>query len=646
MLLSFALLLAGCEEEHVPPDVVLVVVDTLRADRLGTYGYARPTSPAIDALAKDSLVFDRAYANAPWTLPSFASMLTGLLPHDHKVGRDPVRVTSYGRLEGDLETLAELAKSKGYRTAAFVNNSYLAREFGFQQGFDVYDWVGASNDVYRSDGDTVEQALAWLTTGDAESPRAPAFLLLHFMEPHLDYGVNEKLRGTFAPTTNPPVPVPFGPESIWAPWMTGAVTPPPEVQTFVKALYDEDLLDADQGVGALLDRIGDRPNTIVALTSDHGEEHWDHGGFEHGHTLHSELLRVPLIVHGPDIEPQRVATPVSHVDLFQGLVHRIGITSVPGTSGDDLFAIAAAAPPDRPIVSENIAYGPPQIALTTKDARVLYFPIPRPGRAEVWRIAPDGSDLVPFQDAEAKKLGPPLLQTLEAIRGGLDLPRIRGTRIDSRDVFEQLKALGYVDDDVHTLPSGASEGLLDPSKANARAPATFEVELATTEGTIVVRVVRAWAPLAADRFYNLARIGFLDGLGFYRVVKGFVAQTGISPNPTVSARWLTQRLPDEPRKRSNTRGTIVFAAGGPNTRSTEFFFNLADNPKLDGQGFVPFGEVVSGKDVLDRLSSRYGEAAGPMGGTGPDPAILFEEGNRYLQNIFPGLSFIVSAKIR
>ena len=111
-----------------------------------------------------------------------------------------------------------------------------AREFGFQQGFDVYDWVGAADDTYRSDRDTVDQALAWLTTGDASSPTAPAFVLIHFMEPHLDYGVNPKLRGTFAPTTNPPVPVPFGPEDIWGPWMSGAVTPPPEVQTYVKAL--------------------------------------------------------------------------------------------------------------------------------------------------------------------------------------------------------------------------------------------------------------------------------------------------------------------------------------------------------------------------------------------------------------------------
>jgi peptidyl-prolyl cis-trans isomerase A (cyclophilin A) len=646
MLLSLALLLAGCEEEHTPPDVILVVIDTLRADRLGTYGYTRPTSPRIDALAKESLVFDRAYANAPWTLPSFASILTGLLPHDHKVGRDPVRVSTYGRVENDLETLAELAKTKGYRTAAYVNNSYLAREFGFQQGFDVYDWVGASDEVYRSDRDTVDKALAWLTTGDATTPRAPAFVLIHFMEPHMDYGVNEKLRGTFAPTTNPPVPVPFGPQDVWGPWMTGAVTPPPEVQTYVKALYDEDVLDADQGVGALLDRIGNRPNTIIAVTADHGEEQWDHGGFEHGHSLHSELLHVPLIVHGPGIEPKRVATPVSHVDLFQGLVHRIGITSVPGTSGDDLFAVADAAPPDRPIVSENIAYGPPAMALTTKDARVVYFPLPRPGRAEVWRIAADGSDLVPYEEAEAKKLGPSLLKTLEAIRGSLDLPRIRGTRIDSHDVFEQLRALGYVDDDVHTVPSGVAEGLLDPSKANARAPATYEVELTTTEGPIVVRVVRAWAPLAADRFYNLTRIGFLDGLGFYRVVKGFVAQTGISANPAVSAKWLSQRMPDEPRKHSNTRGTIVFASGGPGTRATEFFFNLADNAKLDAQGSTPFGEVVSGLDVLDRLSSRYGEASGPMGGNGPDPSVLFEEGNRYLQNIFPGLSFIIRATIR
>ncbi len=323
-----------------------------------------------------------------------------------------------------------------------------------------------------------------------------------------------------------------------------------------------------------------------------------------------------MIVHGPEIAPQRVATPVSHVDLFQGLVHRIGIASVPGTSGDDLFAIAAAAPLDRAIVSENIAYGPPQMALTTRDARVVYFPIPKPGRAEVWKIAADGSDDEPFEEAAARKTGPALLQALDSIRGGLELPRIRGTRIDSRDVFEQLKSLGYVDDDIHTVPSGLAEGLLDPSKATAKAPASFEIETVTTEGPMRIRVVRAWAPLAADRFYNLAQIGFLDGLAFYRVVKGFIAQAGIPANSAVSARWATQRFPDEPRKHSNTRGTIAFAASGPGTRATQFFFNLKDNPELDPQGFVPFGEVVAGIEVLDRLSSRYGEATGAPGGTG------------------------------
>ena len=186
--------------------------------------------------------------------------------------------------------------------------------------------------------------------------------------------------------------------------------------------------------------------------------------------------------------------------------------------------------------------------------------------------------------------------------------------------------------------------LANPALWTRRAPAEFKAKLTTTKGDVVIDVHREWAPLGADRFYNLVRSGFLTNVSFYRVVPGFIVQFGASPDPKVEAAWNKAPIKDDPVKQSNKRGFITFAMGGPNTRTTEVFINLKDNASLDGMGFAPFGEVTEGMDVVDKLFSGYGDMK-EMGGRGPSQPRVQVEGKAYLDKEFPQLDSIKSATI-
>jgi peptidyl-prolyl cis-trans isomerase A (cyclophilin A) len=185
--------------------------------------------------------------------------------------------------------------------------------------------------------------------------------------------------------------------------------------------------------------------------------------------------------------------------------------------------------------------------------------------------------------------------------------------------------------------------LLKPAKLHAKAPSTYSVEFDTTKGTFVVTVHRAWAPRGADRFYNLVRAGFFDGNEFFRVVKGFVVQFGISGFPQVSRAWRNTNIADDPVKAHNTSGTITFADAGPNTRTTQVFINLGNNSgapaRLDSQGFAPFGEVTSGMGVVDRLYGGYDDT--PTN----DQAQIEQEGNAFLKKRFPKLDAVIRARV-
>lgn len=183
----------------------------------------------------------------------------------------------------------------------------------------------------------------------------------------------------------------------------------------------------------------------------------------------------------------------------------------------------------------------------------------------------------------------------------------------------------------------------DPAKLTEKAPETFKARFATTKGAFTIEVTRAHSPNGADRFYNLVKSGYFKDIAFFRVIPGFMGQFGIHGDPAVSAAWRNAKIQDDPVKGSNTRGAISFAMAGPNTRTTQFFINLVDNKNLDGMGFSPFGKVVEGMDVVDKINGEYGEGA-PRG-RGPDQGKIQAQGNEYLKKDFPKLDYIQSASI-
>lgn len=187
---------------------------------------------------------------------------------------------------------------------------------------------------------------------------------------------------------------------------------------------------------------------------------------------------------------------------------------------------------------------------------------------------------------------------------------------------------------------GAPEKLMDPAKLTAKAPDTFKARFDTTKGAIIIEVHRDWSPLGADRFYNLVKNGYYDGVKFFRVVPGFVVQWGIHGDPSIANKWLKATITDDPVKESNKRGFISFAkTGAPNSRSVQLFINLIDNPQLDGMGFAPFGRVTEGMDVVDKLFGGYAEGLRNLQGR------IAEAGNVFLEKNYPNLDGIKRATI-
>ncbi len=193
------------------------------------------------------------------------------------------------------------------------------------------------------------------------------------------------------------------------------------------------------------------------------------------------------------------------------------------------------------------------------------------------------------------------------------------------------------------LGAADAGNLSDPASLNEQAPAVYKAKFVTSKGDFVIEVHRDWAPNGADRFYNLVKNGYFNDVRFFRVLDGFMAQFGINGEPSVSAVWTNANIKDDPVKQSNVRGTFTFATAGPNTRTTQVFINFGDNAGLDGQGFSPFGKVVSGMDVVDSLYSGYGEGA--PNGRGPNQGVVQSMGNSYLAKAFPKLDYIKTATI-
>jgi peptidyl-prolyl cis-trans isomerase A (cyclophilin A) len=192
-----------------------------------------------------------------------------------------------------------------------------------------------------------------------------------------------------------------------------------------------------------------------------------------------------------------------------------------------------------------------------------------------------------------------------------------------------------------TAPApSTAEKKLPPAE---KAPDVFRVRFETNEGPFVIEARKEWAPRGTDRFFELVKAGFFDDTRFFRVLPRFVIQFGINGDPKVSELWSQLQIVDDVPKKSNKKGTVTFAKRGPNTRTTQLFINMVDNASLDSNGFAPFGEVVEGMEVVQKLYPGYGEMS--PNGNGPDPTKIQAMGNEYLVRNFPQLDFVKTARV-
>jgi arylsulfatase A-like enzyme len=448
---------ARATREH--PNIVLVLLDTLRADRTSAYGYARDTTPHLAALARRGLVFEEAHATASWTWPSTASILTGLLPEEHGV-----QDAASSFLSPALDTLAEALQRSGYTTAAWSGSPLIVPDKLFDQGFEFFDASRAGN-MRRSDL-LMPAALEWL--GAASEWRF--FLYLHLMEPHAPYVPLPEGRARFAPE----VPTSFDPRrSLDHQWELlargfdehGVVhterVVPPEEQRWISDLYDGCVWSADDWLGRLLqrlDQLGLTENTIVAVTSDHGEELFDHGLLAHAHALHRELVRVPLVLAGPGLpQGERIAVPVSGAALGPALA-RLGGATIEGLTDD--FDLLQPGAGESVLFSTRQGYwngvGRQPLFGLRQGTNVLHFAPRAAGRTgadaegdlhlyDLARDPEEHDDLAVREPERARRLRDLLLERLATLESRRTET---GGAVDG-GTLEILRDLGYGGEEVH-----------------------------------------------------------------------------------------------------------------------------------------------------------------------------------------------------
>ncbi|MEQ1569409.1 MAG: sulfatase, partial [Myxococcota bacterium] len=296
-----------------PTRVVMVFLDTLRPDHMSLYGYGRDTSAAIDPLVDEAAVFDAARSVAPWTLPSSRTLVTGRQPEDY----------------GVAQTLPGILHDRGFATGMIAGNVYLSVNFQMERDWDFHR-VG----LWPPANEATDEALAWLADHEGQD----VLLQLHFMSNHLPYVEPEPYRHKYATDTTPPLRDGF----LLSDVRQGNVGSDPEAQQYVTDRYDNNVAFATDQVARLLEALDQ--DDIVVIFADHGEELWDHQGFEHGHTLYDELLRVPLILRAPGVPAGRIAAPVSLLDLTPTLLDLVGAPLPSDLDGRSLLPLVRGEP--------------------------------------------------------------------------------------------------------------------------------------------------------------------------------------------------------------------------------------------------------------------------------------------------------------
>ncbi|HSL18691.1 MAG TPA: sulfatase [Methylomirabilota bacterium] len=417
------------------PNLVVYLVDALRADHLGVYGCERPLSPHLDAMAVDSVVFTDAIAQSSWTKAAVASIFTGLWPREHGVnGPDD-------RLPEDLQTLPERLHDAGYRTAAIVANAYVGRPFGFARGFDHFEFIEHS----RGRSEVLhERVTAWLD-GLPDDGR-PFFLYVHTIDPHAPYAPPPPYLERFAGEVADPS---VGEVETVRGLVLGTVDPSPDLTRDLRALYDGEVAANDASFGRLLDELagrGELDRSVVVFTSDHGEAFGEHGTFTHGLDLYHEVLAVPLVVRLPGGVGggRRVDATVQHIDLLPTLLSLAGVEGAAELPGAVLLG-GDGHPRDVPsrAVLAYLDYWGRTGAAAIRDGWKLIEPLSGAfgTGTELYRLPDDPGESRNLASSAPVRTGWLLAQLDHALLTDRLGER---TRIDS-ETREQLKALGYLE---------------------------------------------------------------------------------------------------------------------------------------------------------------------------------------------------------
>ena len=448
----------GSVRPHEPPNIILVLVDALRRDHVGLYGYPKPTTPFIDALGHHGVVFDDAFSQAPQTLNSTASLFTSRcfpfllrgVEHGEIPGVAPERRDQWARtprLAAANLTVAEVLASAGYETVALFNNPHHHPSSGFDQGFATARLLDRDPDQAYARIDSMTEA--FLDWHEDREPDRPYFAYLHLMDPHNPYRPPEAYRELFPPGHGRHLYVNGRPvESFTA----------TDLETMT-ALYDAEIRFLDDGLGSLvagLENRGDLDNTIIVFTADHGEELMDHAGLGHGKTVELEQLRIPLVIAGGPVDSAdgaRIESLVRNLDLAPTIVELAGVGVPEEFQGTSLMPLIDASAPATEQPRISYAWIAQLRSLSTSEwhctrdlggevLKLYHRPTDPRGMTDVSNEHPGISELcrnklnqLEAEGREARRHA----EVLRSIETGGELPP------ESEAVLEQLKALGYVE---------------------------------------------------------------------------------------------------------------------------------------------------------------------------------------------------------
>lgn len=429
------------------PNVILIVIDTLRADAVGSYGNPHKPTPHLDAIAAEGVRFDQAISSSGWTLPAIGSMLTGAWPTIHGgIGQNTVLTP----MREEVPSAAEVLKEHGFNTFGFANAAFVSPMLGFDRGFDVFDHRHAYNWEIRRADETINDALGHIREHRGEAN----FVFIHLFDPHLDYDPPPGHVGKYTTgRTEPPPPLTM--RKCRDLETKGEGPPAPEDIAYVRGVYDGEINFTDVHVGRLVDELrtmGIYDDTTLIITADHGEEFWEHGGFEHGHTLYDELIRVPLIIKLPaDAAPAKpvVTAQVRLIDVMPTVFERLDIEKPPSFVGDSLAPLMMGeTAKDRIAFSESTLYGGYLVARRGKQYKYIVDIAPGSERAPElydWRADPGETNnllaTLPDVAAEMRAELSTFFNEMAVRAQGMSQPAIKDM---SPQTIESLKSLGYI----------------------------------------------------------------------------------------------------------------------------------------------------------------------------------------------------------